>query len=303
MEAIDIDGQTHFESNGRLSRAIPQPDHVFKGTGYRHYRKLFSPEALAQFETTLVSLYAQQARKIGDYRASIDRIDPNAPHGTNYHRLTTILNMMEENDKEALYQVQKLLPSSQQLRKLFDDEFLSICCGLLGSKPDNTLIDGPALFINRPSSQRLLYKWHSEAHYYPKRRRFLNIWFPLFTSKDEHNGAMQILPESHKKHWDFAEYTGFNKDSQDKKNHFVQYEIPESWLTQYRPHVCKSDPGDAIIFDRNLVHRSCENESQRISFAVVARVWTPEDDLTLSGNLAATPYGGDLGRANLVVAA
>ena len=60
--------------------------------------------------------------------------------------------------------------------------------------------------------------------------------------------------------------------------------------------------GDVVLFDRNLLHTSNPNTTDRYSFAVVARVWDPSDDLTLSGNLAATPYSGnDVGRADLVV--
>jgi len=50
-----------------------------------------------------------------------------------------------------------------------------------------------------------------------------------------------------------------------------------------------------------LVHTSNQNTSGKYSIAVVVRVWDPSDDLTLSGSLAATPYGGNIGRPNLVV--
>ena len=32
---------------------------------------------------------------------------------------------------------------------------------------------GPNIFIDKPKTKRLLYKWHSEANFYPKRRGFL----------------------------------------------------------------------------------------------------------------------------------
>ena len=52
---------------------------------------------------------------------------------------------------------------------------------------------------------------------------------------------------------------------------------------------------------KNLPHTSNQNTSQKYSVAVVARVWDPTDDLTISGSIAATPYGGNIGRSNLVV--
>jgi ectoine hydroxylase-related dioxygenase (phytanoyl-CoA dioxygenase family) len=198
---------------------------------------------------------------------------------------------MEDKDKEALYQVQKLLPQSQRIRAFFDIEFLA---PYLDVHPEHLLMEGPALFVSRPKTQRLLYKWHSEAHYYPKRRKFLNLWFPIYTDRTAENGAMHLKVGSHKETWDFAEW-----DS--GPNTFKQYEIPADWVKDYPTYVCESKRGDLIVFDRNLVHTSVENTSDDYAFAVVARVWSPRDDLTLSGNMAATPYGGDIGRAGLVV--
>ena len=79
------------------------------------------------------------------------------------------------------------------------------------------LIDGPGIFINRPKTKRLLYKWHSESHYYPKRRNFLNIWFPIFTNKNEKNGTMCIKEKSHPLNdLPINEYQGYDKSSENK---------------------------------------------------------------------------------------
>jgi ectoine hydroxylase-related dioxygenase (phytanoyl-CoA dioxygenase family) len=66
-------------------------------------------------------------------------------------------------------------------------------------------------------------------------------------------------------------------------------------------HWVEADVGDLVIFDKNLAHTSNANTSEKYSAAIVARVWDPTDDLTLSGNVDATPYGGNLGRQNLIV--
>ena len=209
--------------------------------------------------------------------------------------------MMEANDKEALYQTQKFLPSSPAARGIFNDPFITLTQRLLGSAPHSLLIDGPALFVNRPRTERLLYKWHSEAHYYPKRRRFLNIWLPLFTRKTKANGTMSFRVGSHKRDFPFSDYQGYNKDTQNKSNYFTQYEIPHSLVSDFKEHWCEVEPKDLIIFDRSMVHTSNQNTSDQYSIAVVARVWDPTDDLTLSGSIAATPYGGNVGRPGLVV--
>jgi hypothetical protein len=275
---------------------------AFQNKGYHIARGLIQLRALQSAEEAIFQLYRMQARKIAEHREKVfeAELEDEIPRR---EKLEFILDLMEQKDKEALYQVQKLFPQSWAVRELFGPEVHHKASSLIFSEPgadwdvDLTLLEGPGLFVNRPSEQRLLYKWHSEAHYYPKRRRFVNVWLPIFGKRDRHNGAMSVLPKSHHMIWDFAEYQGYNIDTLGKKNHFVQYEVPQDELTDYLPaeYTVDLDPGDVIFFDRNLVHRSNLNLSSNYGFAVVARIWCPAEDLTLAGNMAVTPYGGDPG--------
>ena len=116
---------------------------------------------------------------------------------------------------------------------------------------------------------------------------------PLFERKTPQNGSMSFKVGSHVRPWssaEFSEYTGYDRDTKGKANHFVQYEIPEALLTGFRRHDIHADPGDVIAFHKDLVHTSNPNESSRYSFALVARAWCPEADLTLSGDIAVQPY-------------
>jgi hypothetical protein len=267
--------------------------------GFATVKGFFDQSELDNFEKCVVDLYLLQAKKIGEYREAA--LDLEKSHASSFEKFCAIYEMMEANDKEALYQVQRFLPSSPAARGIFNDPFITLTQRLLGSAPHSLLIDGPALFVNRPRSERLLYKWHSEAHYYPKRRRFLNIWLPLFTRKTKANGTMSFRVGSHKRDFPFSDYQGYNKDTQNKSNYFIQYEIPHSLVSDFKEHWCEVEPKDLIIFDRSMVHTSNQNTSDQYSIAVVARVWDPTDDLTLSGSIAATPYGGNVGRPGLVV--
>lgn len=253
--------------------------------GFIHHKRIF-PGSIPDLEKAITALFEMQADKIKDYRG--------------LKGLEAICAAMEENDKKAIYEVQKFVASSPKVVAFFQQPWMNNCADLLGVKPERMLLEGPALFVNRPNSQRLLYKWHSEEHFYPKRRRFLNLWFPLFGAKTKDNGCMSIMPGSHKKQWPSADYRGYNKDTEKAAHHFVQKEVPEYFLSEYQEHWCESEPGDLIVFHRNLVHRSNPNTTNEYSFAMVARVWTPEDDLTLCGSML-VPDGYDHGRADLVV--
>jgi hypothetical protein len=272
---------------------------TFADQGFAHLKGFFEGGWLDDFERQIVALYEMQASKIGDYRSLVT-----ARPGDDAEQLCRLLEAMEGADKEALYQVQKFFPACQFLREFFDQRFMETCVDLLGGDRMTTLLEGPALFVNRPRTERLRYKPHSEAHYYPRRRRFLNCWFPIFGDRSAGNGSMSVWPGSHKREWPFAEYAGYNKDTEGKRNHFIQYDIPRNLIEAagFEEVSIAAARGDLILFDRNLVHSSNENTSDQYSFACVARVWDPTDDLTLAGSMAVTPYGGDPGgRANLIV--
>lgn len=162
----------------------------FNSQGFLLRKNFFAEQKLNDLCCTLLDLFYMQSSKIGEYRAKAKEVmDTRA---TTFQKLSAIVELMEEQDKEALYQVQKFLPSSQPLRHFFDKPFMEYCASVLGSKYNSLMLDGPALFVNRPNTQRLLYKWHSEAHYYPKRRRFLNVWFPIFLKKTRKMGLCRF---------------------------------------------------------------------------------------------------------------
>lgn len=276
---------------------------TFADQGFLHVKQYFRPSAVEDLERQLVDLFAMQARKIGEYRDAVDAL---MASGAYHHaKISGILDLMEADDKVAAYQAQKFIRQSPRVHRFYDQGFVDLVAHLIGSRSENTLIEGPDLFVSKPGENRLKYQNHTEALFYPKRRRFMNVWLPLFSDRTVENGAMTVRPRSHKRVWDsslMVEYSGWDKAAEGKRSQFVQLEIPECFLAEYSSHVCVSSPGDAILFDRNLVHKSNENLSDDYSFALVCRVWDPSDDLTLSGDMSVTPYnGGNVGRPNLVV--
>jgi hypothetical protein len=269
-----------------------------KNLGHTKFESLIPQSSIELFEKTVVELYGLQASKIGDFRD--EALETLNSKETNFEKFCNLYELLEKDDKDALYQVQKFLPASNGARNIFTDKVMEICAQALGSDTRKLLIDGPAVFINRPNTERLLYRWHSEVHYYPKRRRFLNLWLPLFTPKTKQNGTMSFKEQSHKNSYPFVEYQGYSAKSE-KKNSFIQMEIPPNFLAHLNEHWVEANVGDLVMFDKNLAHTSNANTSNQYSAAIVARVWDPSDDLTLSGNVDATPYGGNLGRQNLIV--
>ena len=275
----------------------------FFETGICVLKNILEKKTLDIFYTTLLDITFFHLRKIKENKKSITKIyNSSLSIGD---KLSKILELNESNDKEALYQLQKLYSSSNELRniigtKILMNEFRKL---LELNKNHPLLIDGPGLFINRPKTKRLLYKWHSESHYYPKRRNFLNIWFPIFFNKNEKNGTMFVKEKSHLLNdLPFNEYQGYDKSSENKKNHFIQYEVPENFVKHLKTFKSNLNVGDLLVFHRKSIHTSTPNLSKKYSFAVVFRVWDFSKDLTISGNLAVSPYRDvGNGRPNLEV--
>ena len=275
----------------------------FNKTGISILKNVLKKKELDLFYHTLLNITFYHLRKIKENKNSITKIyNSSLPLGD---KLSKILELYEKNDKEALYQLQKLYSSSIELRNIIGTKFLIKEFKKLLELKENQplLIDGPGIFINRPKTKRLLYKWHSESHYYPKRRNFLNIWFPIFFNKSEKNGTMFIKEKSHLLNdLPFNEYQGFDKSSENKKNHFIQYEVPENFVKNLKTFKSNLNVGDLLVFHRRSIHTSTPNLSKKYSFAIVFRVWDISKDLTMSGDLAVSPYRDvGNGRPNLEV--
>jgi len=272
----------------------------FDEKGYVIIKDFFEKEDLKRCEKSIAQLYALQAYKIKPYR---EKMEKHYSKYNTYEDICLIYNMMEEFDKEALYQVHKMILENYFIRKFVNNEkLIDIADVLINVNKDVALINGMGLFVNKPGSNRLLYKWHTAEHGYPKRMKCLSVWFPLYIPKNEQNGVMYVAEGSHKVKFPFVEYTGYSSKDKGKSNQLTQREIPDYLVENYKKVPTLAKPGDVVLFHHSLVHTSSINQSKDISFAGVIKIWEVSKDFTLSGNIAATPYSGsDTGRAELII--
>jgi len=149
----------------------------------------------------------------------------------------------------------------------------------------------------------LVYHWHSEANAYPKRKNFVNIWFPTFRDKTEKNGTIWFCEGSHKKkHSDFVEYAGYDEESLNKKNYFTHCEVLKEELKDYKKVPVIAKRKDLVIFNQHLAHTSSFNLTDKISYTTGFRIFNIQYDLTLSGEMGVKPYTKkDLGYPNMRV--
>lgn len=272
----------------------------FNNDGYLIIKNFWDEELLASWEQSIILFYLRQASKISSIHAKVKHLFEK--ENKSVKDFDSILSEFENGYKEPAYHVLKMLECSQAAHKVMSSHQLTALAAKLLNCPESLLImAGINPFINLPSSKRLLYHYHSESCYYPKRRNFLNIWFPIFRSKNIENGTMWFCKKSHtipERH--FIEYQGYDRETEGKRNHFIQYEIPECELTEYEKVPVIAERRDLVCFHRNMVHTSTLNASQTPSYASVMRIFDFSSDLTLSGDASVRPYNDHGGISELI---
>jgi hypothetical protein len=181
---------------------------------------------------------------------------------------------------------------------LVNDKFLNISSRLLKCPTSLLKIHFDGILVNIPSAKQRLYRFHSEAHYYPYRKNFLNFWMPVIHNKTSENGAMLLKHSGHLKQYDFNEYSGFDKVEGDKlseNDYFYQLEIPASQIADCETLISDLSVGRGLFFHSNLPHSSTLNHSDLPSYALIARVYDYRKDLTLSDKTGIKLYEGGRG--------
>ena len=93
----------------------------FNKTGISILKNVLKKKELDLFYHTLLNITFYHLRKIKENKNSITKIyNSSLPLGD---KLSKILELYEKNDKEALYQLQKLYSSSIELRNIIGTKF------------------------------------------------------------------------------------------------------------------------------------------------------------------------------------
>ena len=256
---------------------------------------VFTEEQISNLTVDFYNRILMQAYKIN----AVDSFDyKNYADEVNIKKLDEYVVKVNDKNKKSLDFATAELRECPSFNALINEKFVKVCSKLLNC-PESLLkvhIDG--FFINIPSSTQLLYKFHSEQHYYPYRRNFLNFWMPVIRDKTIENGAMVVKHKGHKKSYQFNEYSGFNKVEGLQVSEDIykyQLEIPSVDLDEFESVVTDLKVGQALFFDANMPHTSQVNTSNEVSYSLVIRVYDYRRDLTLSDNTGIKSYQGSGG--------
>lgn len=228
------------------------------------------------------------------------------------YKLGIIDNLSQDYDVETIdYLVSEIHSKSkfaldfvvQELRETF--AAAAILCDEELQNNFSTVLDCPinlikvhmdGILINLPKNEERLYKFHSESHYYPFRKNFVNFWMPLIRDKTVNNGVMLLKQGGHHKSYSFNEYSGFSKIenySFSEEQVLHQLEIPDTEITDFQT-VCADLPkNQSLFFHQNMPHTSTVNLSDTPSYALILRGFDYRKDITLSDRTGVKPYSGD----------
>tara|TARA_X000000368_G_scaffold177679_1_gene140122 strand:- start:535 stop:1392 length:858 start_codon:yes stop_codon:yes gene_type:complete len=265
----------------------------FKEDGFQIHNP-FSDELLNGLKTDLFNRISMQAYKVGmiekfTFKKYSDSISPEE-----LESLIINLNKINKRSVDFAYQELRECPA---FYSLINQDFKKICSNLLDCPEELLKIHIDGVLMNLPSNEQRLYKFHTEEHYYPYRKNFLNFWMPVVIDKTKSNGAMVIMHKGHNKKYSMNEYSGFSKVEGEKfseEDFFYQLQVPKNELEGEKT-ICDLSVGDALFFHSNTPHTSSLNTSNNVSYAFIARVYDYRKDLTLSDRTGIKSYSAASG--------
>jgi len=202
--------------------------------------------------------------------------------------LDNMIKLLETKDRQALGQVQGLISKSLEMASFsLNPNINKFVCLLLGVEKKSLIMESFGGFVpNIPSNTSRLYTYHSEQHWLPYRKNFINIWAALFRGKDIGKGTMWVKPFSHLDQHEFYEYSGYSDVSENPS--YMQYDVIND--SKYQELGLKVEPADLVLFHQNLLHRSEINESNDVGYLFINRFFDVRHDLTISANMGIRPY-------------
>lgn len=108
--------------------------------------------------------------------------------------------------------------------------------------------------IQIPRKTDFDYAWHIESDFYPWAPRILNCWFPILAGTvPDKTGTIGLIPFSHHKEK--------RKHTKTLGADYVQIISETTQAEEDMAFQCEAEPGDLLLFDQDMVHKTCPNTS------------------------------------------
>jgi|GEM_PF-598188 len=236
--------------------------------GFIHLKGLIEPACIAAMNHMMEEIVDEIIQKY-----MVEGVITDDRKDLPYEKRLTILNMKAIEfgrsfraviSRKGLYQLNNDPSLVKALRDVMGDEI----CGVpaYNARP------------NLPHNKVMTVPWHQDLGYYGAAAQQCNLitcWLPL-VSVTEDMGAMQVIRGSHK--WDFIpHFQGKNEGG------FLETEELKNSEEDVITFVM--EPGDVLMFNSFMMHRSVPNVSDKIRWSVDLRFAVPGEYQGKDGNL------------------
>jgi len=179
--------------------------------------------------------------------------------------LSDVIEMLEKRNHGMVYTLQKAIATSFTALQVLTDLKLASLHSQLYDVPEANvhthLFQTPIQF---PGDQRYDFSWHQESGSYSHTSKILTCWFPVLGPVNRERGSTELIPGSH-------------VHGKREARHHVKDSGLNDWTVMPEPDelrrsvIAEMKPGDILLFDSDLVHRSVANCSKSIRITGIAR--------------------------------
>ena len=236
----------------------------YSENGYVVIKDIIQRKRLDSLLENIFKLYCK-------YSDDCDGIEENdSPWETSlFHEKLIELRKNKPDEFGAIYDSLKTSLSLTQL--VSDDKVVDRVASLLKIKSSDLSISEPMCRLDVPEDKRNALNWHQERSFFPQNRDGMNglvCWIPL-TDVTTEMGAIHISPKSH-----LEGQLKLSSNQKENSSYTTQIPVPEEFIKKYDDVIVPINAGDAVFFNMLLFHRSGENVSNKIRFAVQGRFHT-----------------------------
>ena len=198
----------------------------------------------------------------------LDAISVMAKNNMSNHQslsLSEIIIQLEQENHSNVYNIQKAMSTSFNAMRVITDLDLDRAHSQLYdvslSKVHTHLFQTPVQF---PKDARFDFSWHQESASYSGNFKILTCWFPLIGAVNRIKGSVEFIPGSH--------LNGKRKMRHEKKDSGLNDWIVDPNKDELKKaRVAELEPGDILLFDSDILHRSMANQSQDIRITGISR--------------------------------
>lgn len=181
------------------------------------------------------------------------------------NKLENAINIAEKINHKFVYNCQKIITSSESGIKLVSSLNLAKIYQELYEVKSNQIHFQPLQTpIQFPNDTRFDFQWHQESGSYNGFSKILTCWFPIFNKVNKKNGSVSLIPKSH--------LVGKRKSTfYKKKSGLRDWRIQISKEEEKKSFTAQMKPGDILLFDSDIVHKSVKNFSNKVRITGIVR--------------------------------